>query len=135
MTQEVKIKSKSSSPSNEVKIISIIIHLSGILSGLLLPLIIPFAILIGSENKYLKIQAKKALNWQISLFIYLFIAGALWVISLVLSFILIGIPFLFVFSLLFVLLYIANIALSIIAAVKANEGIVWDYPFSIEFFK
>lgn len=124
-----------SKTSDENKIIAIIVHLSGILSGLLLPLIVPIAILLASENKYIKLQCKKALNWQISLFLYLAIAGVLWVISLVLSFIIIGIPFLILFTIILFLLYVINIVFSIIAAVKANEGIVWDYPFSIPFLK
>ncbi|MCH8519721.1 MAG: DUF4870 domain-containing protein [Nanoarchaeota archaeon] len=121
--------------SNDIKIISIIVHLSGILSGLILPLIVPLAILIATENKYLKLQCKKALNWQISLFIYMAITGILIAISVLLMILLIGFILAPIFGLLLFLLYVVNIIFSIIAAIKANEGIAWEYPFSIPFLK
>ncbi|MFT4244779.1 MAG: DUF4870 domain-containing protein [Candidatus Woesearchaeota archaeon] len=125
----------SQNQTNEIKVISIIVHLSGILSGLLLPLIVPLAILLASENKYLKIQCKKALNWQISLFIYIAITVILVGVSVLLMVILIGFILAPIFGLMLFVLYIINIIFSIIAAIKANEGIVWEYPLSIPFLK
>ena len=125
----------SNKQTNEIKIISIIIHLSGILSGFILPLLVPLTILVASENKYLKIQCKKALNWQISLFIYMGITAILIGISILLMVLLIGFVLAPIFGLILFGLYIINILFSIIAAIKANEGIVWEYPFSIPFLK
>ncbi|MBN1352032.1 DUF4870 domain-containing protein [candidate division KSB1 bacterium] len=89
---------------------------------------IPFGNIIGplivwlikkDEFPYVDEQAKESLNFQISMTIYS-------LISMMLIFIIIGI-FCF-FGLL-----IANLALVIIATVKANAGEHFHYPFSIKF--
>lgn len=48
-------------------------------------------------------------------------------VSVVLAFILIGIPLLFALA-------IVAVVFSIIGAVKANDGKYWPYPLSIDFF-
>lgn len=59
-------------------------------------------------------QGKEALNFQICYTIYLIIAG-------ILCFVLIGIPIFFG-------LYLADIILTVIAGIKANEGVNYRYP-------
>lgn len=91
--------------------------------------VIPFGNIIGpliiwilKKEQYPLVddQGKEALNFQISLTIY-FIA------SIILIFMIIGIPLL-------ILLIFFDLIITIIAAVKANEGSKFRYPFTIRFF-
>ena len=66
-------------------------------------------------------QGKECLNFQISMLIYIIISG-------ILTLILIGFAFL-------VILYVMNIILTIIAAIKANEGVTYRYPLTMRFIK
>ncbi|TVU52447.1 MAG: DUF4870 domain-containing protein [Arthrospira sp. PLM2.Bin9] len=92
--------------------------------------VIPVANIVGplviwllkkDEMPFVEDQAKEALNFQISILIYL-------CVSIVLILFLIGIPLLFavlVFDLIF----------TIVAASKANEGIRYRYPLTLRFIK
>lgn len=95
----------------------VLVHVLGWFTYFIGPLIF---LLVTKEEK-VKQHAKKALNWQISLIIYL-------IISFILVFVLIG------FLLIFVLI-IMDIIFCIMAAVKANKDELWDYPFAIPFLK
>lgn len=99
---------------NSLKVIT---HILGLLVGFLGPLII---YLVTSDYDA-KEHSKKALNWQISLVIYA-------IVSIILAFVFIGIIFLIV-------LFILDIIFCIMAAIKANEGELWDYPLTIPFVK
>jgi hypothetical protein len=96
-------------------------HLSA-LSGF----IIPFGSILGpliiwlikrDEMSFVNDQAKEALNFNISMTIYM-------LVSLVLVFVVIGIP-------LMIVLGIAWLVLAILAAVKANEGVAYRYPLTL----
>lgn len=91
---------------------------------------IPFGNLLGpfvvwqikkDTSSLVTAHAKAALNFQISLLIYCFIAWLL-------IFVLIGVPLL-------VLLAVGNLVCIIIAAVRANEGQKWNYPASLKLLK
>lgn len=97
--------------------IILLTHLSGLFIGFMGSLVV----LLVTGDKEVKEHAKRALNWQISLMIYL-------LISLILTLVLIG--FLFIIA-----LSIMNVVFCIIAAVKSNEGKAWDYPITIHFLK
>jgi uncharacterized protein len=64
-------------------------------------------------------HGKEELNFQLTWLIYD-------VVAFVLCFLLIGIPILIV-------LWLANIVLVIIASIKASEGTLYRYPFTIRF--
>lgn len=66
-------------------------------------------------------QAKEALNFQISCFIYL-------ILSALLIFIVIGFPLMFAVG-------VFNLVCVIIAGLKANDGKPWQYPITIRFLK
>lgn len=66
-------------------------------------------------------QGKEVVNFQLSLFIYLVISG-------ILAIILIGIPLL-------IALGIFDIIVTIVAAVKANEGVKYRYPLNLRLIK
>lgn len=98
-------------------------HLSA-LSGL----IIPFGNLIGplvvytlkkDEYAFVADQGKESLNFQISVLVYLMISGIA-VLLLVGIFFLLFVPFI-------------AIILTVLAAVRANDGEYYRYPFCIHF--
>jgi uncharacterized protein len=89
-------------------------------------LVIPFGCIVGplivwlikrEEMPFVEHQGKEALNFNISMTIYMLVAG-------VLILVLIGIPLL-------IGLVIAWLILVILATVKANEGIAYRYPLTI----
>lgn len=102
----------------DARTMGMLAHLLGIFS-FLGPLII--WLLKKDEHPFVDDQGKEALNFQISLIIYYFIAG-------ILCLILIGI--LLVFALL-----IVHYVFAILAAVKANQGEYYRYPLTIRFIK
>lgn len=100
-------------------------HLSA-LSGF----IIPFGNIIGplivysmkkDEYSFVADQGKESLNFQISVLVYL-------AISLVTIVLLIGIMFL-------LLIPLISLILTVLAAVRANDGEYYRYPFCIRFIK
>lgn len=101
------------------------IHLS-ILAGYLIPFagfIIPIVMwqMKKYEHPLIDAHGKNVANWLLSFLIYGLIC---WILALIL----IG------FFLLWVL-GVLNIVFAIIGGLKANNGEVWAYPFTIRFFK
>ena len=70
-----------------------------------------------NESSYVAHHAREALNFQITMLI----ASAIGFATL----------FCFIGFVLLPAIFVANVILSIIGAVKANEGLRWTYPFSI----
>lgn len=97
------------------KTLAVLAHILGLVTGFLGPLII----YLVAQDESAKHHAKYALNWQISLIIYL-------VVSIILIFVYIGF-----FTL--IALMILNLVFSIMAAVKAGENVLWKYPLAIPF--
>lgn len=102
-------------------------HLAG-LCGLIIPSMIGGALatmglwLVKRDgSSFINDQGKEALNFQLSLLIYLFICIAL-------TFFVVGV------FLLLPLVFFALIC-EIVAAVKANDGIAFRYPLCIRFIK
>lgn len=103
------------SPSNDDKNIATIIHLSGMLFSFVPSLVV--WLLKKDDNTYIAVEAKEALNFQLSVVIAQLIAA-------VLVWVLIG-------FLLMPIIWLANIALCIIAAIKTSKGETYRYPFSL----
>ena len=84
-------------------------------------IIAPFIIWIlkKDESSFVDDQGKEAINFQITMTIFFFI-------SILLIFVVIGIPILFG-------LIVFNIIITVIAAVRANEGEKYRYPVSLRF--
>lgn len=100
------------------------LHLS-LLAGLLVPgagFILPIVLWQVKKNDLPGIDAhgKVVANWLVSALIYGVACGML-------SFLLIGIPLLMILGLL-------ALVFPIIGAIKANEGVLWKYPLSFQFF-
>lgn len=107
-------------PSGSDKIWTILSHVSWYIGvPFLLPLVVYLA--MKGDSEYVADNAKEALNFHISVFLY-----SLCLLPLV--WLLIGIPLLVVMA-------IIVLILSIVAAVKAANGIVYRYPLTIRLVK
>ncbi|MDT8438644.1 MAG: DUF4870 domain-containing protein [Wenzhouxiangellaceae bacterium] len=100
------------------------LHLS-LLGGLIIPfggLIVPVVIYVVKKDELPGLQAHwyVVLNWMLSAVIYSAIAFLLMLV-------LIG----------FVLIWVVaalSLIFPIVGAIKANDGVVWPYPLTIQFF-
>ena len=111
----------SGSAPQEDRTIGLLTHLSGIIAGFIVPLIIWLINKEKTDKVWLNDQAKEALNFQITLLIAYFVSG-------ILTLVLIGIFLIFA-------LMLANIVLCIMAGMKANEGVAYRYPFALRLIK
>ena len=107
--------------SQEDKTLAMLTHLSGIILGFIVPLIIWLVNKDKSDKGWLNDQAKEALNFQITLLI-------VYVVGTILSMILIG-------ALINLVAWLTCIVLSIMAALKVNEGVAYRYPFALRLIK
>ena len=111
----------SGAPSEDQKTLALITHLSGIVLGFIVPLIIWLINKDQADKGFINDQAKEALNFQITLlFVY--------VVGIVLSIILIG-------ALINMVAWVACVVLSIIAGIRAQKGEAYRYPFAIRLIK
>ena len=102
--------------SSDDKLWIILCHLSLLLGvGFLLPLIVYFV--KKQDSPVTAEHAKEALNFHISIIIYGIISGFLCLV-------LIGIPMLIVLG-------IGSVVFSIVACVKASDGLFYRYPLTI----
>ena len=113
-------------PSKDERTWAMLCHFSALLifvgipfSNILAPLII--WLIKKEEMPFVEDQGKEVLNFQISMTIYLLISG-------ILCFILIGIPFV-------IGLGIFNVIITIIAGIKANDGKCHRYPLNLRLIK
>lgn len=103
-------------PQDE-KTLALITHLSGIVAGFIVPLIIWLINKDKPEKGFITGQSKEALNFQITVLLA-------WIVAMVLSFLLIG-------FLLYPVILIGNIVFCILAGIKANNGENYRYPVAI----
>ena len=112
-------------PSKDERTWAMLSHFSALcmfifpFGNILAPLII--WLIKKEEMSFVEDQAKEVLNFQISMTIYLLISG-------ILCFILIGIPFV-------IGLGIFNVIITIIAGIKANDGKSYRYPINLRLIK
>ena len=93
-------------------------HLSALLGvGIVLPLII--YLVKKDESRAVAYHAKEALNFHISVYIYI-------IACIPLMFVLIGVPLLFV-------IVISSFILAIVAAVRGADGVEYRYPLTMRF--
>ena len=112
---------ETASASQEDRTLAMLTHLSGIILGFIVPLVIWLTNKDKSDKGWLNDQAKEALNFQITLLIAYFVSG-------ILTLVIIGIFLIFA-------LMLANIILCIMAGMKANEGVDYRYPFALRLIK
>lgn len=106
------------SPSDE-KMWALLLHLSPIVVGFLGPLI--GYLVLKDRGPFINHHSKQALNFNLTLLIGYLASGLLMIVV-------IGFFTYFV-------VYILGIVFAIIAAVKANQGEYYKYPFAIQFVK
>ena len=107
--------------STEDRNLAMLTHLSGIILGFIVPLIMWLVNKDNAAKSYLTTEAKEALNFQLTILIG-------YVICWVLSFILIGV-------FLLPLLWILNLVFCILAAVAVNSKGSYRYPFALRLIK
>jgi hypothetical protein len=115
----------SAGGSSDERMWGMLCHLSS-LAGSVIPMgniVGPLVVWMIKKDEYAFVddQGKESLNFQISVAIY-------FVAAIALSFLMIGIPFLFAVP-------IFGLVMSVIAAVKANGGEYYRYPLTIRFVK
>lgn len=103
-------------PTSDEKILGLLAHVITLVSTFIGPLIIYF--LKKDESEFVTQHAKESLNFQITMFL----------LCVVLGITIIGIPLIWVVGI-FVLVLV------IIATIKASEGKLYRYPFTIRFIK
>lgn len=118
----------ASQPSSEERNWAMLCHLSALLGFVLMPSANIWAPLIvwllkKDHSRFVDEQGKASLNFHISLWIYAFIAGALWftIILIPLMFLLLG------------AIYLSGLICTVLAAIAASNGQHYRYPFTIRF--
>ena len=103
--------------SSDDRNVAMLTHLSGFILSVVVPLVVWLVHKDRADKAYLVKEAKEALNFQITVLIGYVICG-------VLAVILIG-------ALLAWLLWLANLILCIVAAVKVSSDGSYRYPFAL----
>lgn len=104
------------SPADE-KLWATLIHIGGIFFNFI-PALVGYLVL-KDKGPFIRAHATTALNFQITLLIAYIVGG-------ILSIVIIGF---FIIA----AAYVLNIVFSIIAALKANQGLGYQYPLTIKF--
>jgi len=115
MSNNTSLETRASTtynPSNDEKNIATITHLAGTLFSIIPALIV--WVLKKEDSEYIAMQAKEALNFQITVLVAQLVAG-------ILVWILIG-------FLLLPIIWLVNIVLCIIAAISTSRGESYRYP-------
>lgn len=109
----------ASTPTSDDKTMSLIIHLGGIFTGIIVPLII--WLIKKDQSKFVDHHGKEALNFQITILIAYAIGLATWcfVVGIVIFF----------------AAWVAAVVLGIMAALAANRGELYRYPMTIRLIK
>lgn len=118
--KKTKHEPRSASHSTDDNILGMFAHLLGLFTGFIGPLVL-FLLKNTEHGSLARENAKHALNFQISLMIYFFVSG-------ILIFVLIGILLMFVLG-------VFALVVQIVAAIRAYEGKIYQYPLEIQFIK
>ena len=111
----------SGSAPQEDRTIALLTHLSGIIAGFIVPLIMWLINKDKPEKSWLTDSSVEALNFQITVAIA-------YVICIVLSVIIIG-------GLLMPIVWLVNLIFCILGGVAANKGESYRYPFALRLIK
>lgn len=126
----------SGMPGQEERQWAMFAHLSALLGGLLTSVIGGWGFFLGplviwlmkkETMPFVADQAKEALNFNITV-------SAIFLLLLILSFLTLGIGFLITVPIMLVV-GLGALVLVIMAAIKANDGVAYRYPFAIRLVK
>ena len=123
MTEPIETPLEKSQPSKDERTWAMLCHISTF-SGMIIPfgnILVPLIIWLIKKDElpFVDDQGKEVLNFQISMVIYMIIAGILCII-------LIGIPIL-------IGMIAFDCIITIIATINANDGKYYRYPITIHF--
>jgi len=109
--------------SSNDRLWSVLCHLSYFFGFALISFIFPLVVylVMRTDSAYVTHHARAALNFHLSLLLYFLVCGLL-------CFLLIGFPLLIAVA-------VVGLVCSIVAAVKASQGVWYDYPLTINFVK
>lgn len=117
---EAQLSPPAPTPNGNDKIWSILCHLSSFVGvGFILPLVVYLA--MKGESEYVRGNAREALNFHISILIYV-------LCCIPLAFVIVGIP-------LMILIGLGSLVFSIIAAIKASDNGCYQYPLTLRLIK
>ncbi|MDA3799764.1 MAG: DUF4870 domain-containing protein [Kiritimatiellae bacterium] len=128
LLKQIAVKEKTTSESDVLEdenMWGMFIHLSQF-AGYVVPFlgyVLPIVLwqINKDKSQVVDMHGKNVTNWIISAMIYGVVSG-------ILCAVVIGIPMLFALGILCIIF-------PIMGAIKANNGIVWQYPMAIKFFK
>lgn len=103
---------------SEERTLGILVHIIGLFTSWVGPLIV---YLVAKGEGFTKDNAREALNYQLTVMLALIVCG-------ILSLVLIGIFMMWV-------VWLVNLVLCIVAAVKTSNGVNYRYPMTIRFIK
>jgi uncharacterized Tic20 family protein len=113
------------SGSSEDRNLAMLVHLSGIILGFIVPLIVWLINKDNSAKSYLSAESKEALNFQLTILIGYVIC---WILTATIILAIIGGPLWFV-------VWIVNLIFCILAAVEVSSKGSYRYPFALRLIK
>ena len=111
--------------SAEDRNLAMLTHLSGIILGFIVPLIVWLVNKDNAAKSYLTAESKEALNFQLTILIGYVIC---WILTMTIILALIGGPLWFV-------VWIVNLVFCILAAVAVSSKGSYRYPFAVRLIK
>lgn len=111
--------------SAEDRNLAMLTHLSGIIFGFIVPLIVWLVNKENAAKSYLTTEAKEALNFQLTVLIGYVIC---WFLTMTIILAVIGGP-------LWLILWVVNLVFCIIAAMAVNSKGSYRYPFALRLIK
>jgi uncharacterized Tic20 family protein len=111
--------------SSEDRNLAMLTHLSGIILGFLVPLIVWLVNKDNPAKSYLTAESKEALNFQLTILIGYVIC---WILTMTIILAVIGGP-------LWLIVWIVNLVFCILAAVAVSSKGTYRYPFAVRLIK
>ena len=111
--------------STEDRNLAMLTHLSGIILGFIVPLIVWLVNKDNAAKSYLTTESKEALNFQLTILIGYVIC---WILTMTIILALIGGPLWFI-------VWIVNLVFCILAAVAVSSKGSYRYPFALRLIK
>jgi uncharacterized Tic20 family protein len=111
--------------SAEDRNLAMLTHLSGIIFGFIVPMIVWLVNKENAAKSYLTTEAKEALNFQLTILIGYVIC---WFLTMTIFLAIIGGP-------LWLILWIVNLVFCIVAAMAVNSKGSYRYPFALRLIK
>ncbi|WP_313317020.1 DUF4870 domain-containing protein [Stenotrophomonas sp.] len=111
----------ANAPASDDNSIAMLVHLSGIFLGFIVPLIMWLVNKDKPEKAFLTENSKEALNFQLTLLGIYFISGILMIV--------------FIGFLTYAAAWVAGVVFAIIAGLAANKGETYRYPMTVRLIK